>query len=187
VRICLYAGPGAGKSKLAHFIADELGRDGFTLELASEVIKPRAYRLAWPSPWENFTNIMAPQLERERDWIESGVPHIVTDSPIFLQCFYMAARNAKPAIGCLHIARAWEEEHPAVNLYLERHAGGQYQQEGRYQDLKEAQRIDASLKAFLDAEGIECAHFDAFDRAEILKFVREALVEERPTPVRLAA
>lgn len=186
MRVCLYAGPGAGKSKLALFLADQLGITAHAgpIEHVAEVIKPRAYRQQWPSPWENFSAIFAPQLEREREWLESGVSHIVTDSPIFLQCYYMAARNARPAIGCLHLAREWELEHPAINIFLERSSAIGYEQAGRYQDLKDAQRIDDTLKAFLNTEGIDCEHFDAADRPAILAFVTESLREERPTPFR---
>jgi hypothetical protein len=183
----LFSGPGVGKSKLAYFLADQLGREGFNIELSAETIKPRAYRGDWPSPWENFTQILAPQLEQERDWLESGVKHVVTDSPIFLQCFYMAGRNARPTIGCLHLARAWEEEHPAVNVFLVRSDKIQFEQAGRYQDLKESKKIDASLMSFLDTEGVECEFIDAHDRPAILEFIREALRSERPTPFRMAA
>ncbi len=181
MRLNLYAGPGAGKSKLAHFLADQLGRDGYPVELSAEVIKPDAYRGDWPTPWKNFSAIFAKQLDQERVWIESGVKHVVTDSPIFLQCFYMATRNAKPTIGCLHLARAWEEDFPAVNIFLDRSDRIQFEQAGRYQDKKESERIDASLLAFLETEGVECAHFDACDRVGIVQHIRDAIDDERPS------
>ena len=187
MRICLYAGPGAGKSTLAHFLADQLARDGFIVEHSPEVIKPRAYRGDWPSDWENFTDIFAKQMQQEREWLESGVKHVLTDSPIFLQCFYMAGRNAAPTLGCLHLARDWERAHPAVNVYLDRSARIEYEQAGRYQDKKEAERLDASLQAFLASEEVECDHFDAFDRPAILAHVRECLRYERPSPFRAPA
>lgn len=177
MRICLYSGPGCGKSLLASWLFDELRRGGTHVELVQEVIKPRAYRREWPTPWGNL-GIFSEQLDRERDWLESGVTHIVTDSPIFLQCYYLAARNAKPALGCLALAREWEAEHRSLNVFLERSPEIQYQQAGRYQDKKEAEAIDVGIAEFLRAEGVEVYRHDAADRAGLLEHVRYVLAHD---------
>jgi hypothetical protein len=181
MRINLYGGAGIGKSRLSEFLADSIGRAGVPIELVQEAIKPQAYRGEWPTPWGNHT-IFSKQLERERNWLESGVPNVVTDSPIFLQCFYMARVNAPPTLGCLHTAREWEKSYPAFNIMLERSEDIKYQQAGRYQDQKEAEKIDTEIRRFLDGEGVTYTRVTACDRAGILALALAAIRDEKPSP-----
>lgn len=185
MRINLYSGPGVGKSLLAAYLFDSLARCGLRIELTREAIKPMAYRRQVPDDWGN-KDVFDAQLQAERDWLEGGVPHLVTDSPLLLGCYYMAARSAAPTDGCLDHARRWERQHPSLNLFLKRSDLIGYQQAGRYQDRKEADRIDAALAAFLRGEGVEVFQFDAHERNDILDFVRVRLFEADAT-VRTAA
>jgi hypothetical protein len=177
MRVNLFAGPGCGKSLLAAYLYDRLARDGWTVELTREAIKPDAYRKAFSSEWGWNKALFDRQLDRERDWLEAGVAgmHLVTDSPLMLNCFYMADRVPDEAVGCLEHARAWERRHPSVNLFLRRSDRFGYQAAGRYQDKKAAELLDLRVAQFLRNEDIETFEFDAAARDDVVDFLRVRL------------
>jgi hypothetical protein len=175
MRVNLFAGPSAGKSLLAAHLFDRLRQDGFGIELVTEAIKPKAYRGEAPAVWAS-KDVFDEQLRRERDWIYSGVPHLVTDSPVLLQCYYMRHHGVREAAGCLVLARDWCADHPSLDIVLERSPAFAYQQAGRYQDLEGSERIDRELDAFLAGLGVEAARFPAHDREGVFRHVRQALL-----------
>jgi hypothetical protein len=170
MRLCLYGGPGVGKSLLSLHLAERLRRDGYGVELVQEAIKPFAYRGTVPGPW-HIKDIFDEQLRRERDWIYSGVPHLVTDSPLLIQCYYFAAHAQPEAAGCLQLARAWERDHEACHVLLERSPTIAYRAEGRYQDLAAARKIDGEMRAFLESEKVPFVAIDAADRFAIREHI----------------
>lgn len=177
MRVNLYAGPGCGKSLLAAYLYDRLARDGWTVELTREAIKAAAYRRAVPAEWGAEKDVFDEQLRREREWLEAGVPdmHLVTDSPLLLNCFYAADRGAPGVVGCLELAREWEARHPSVNVFLKRSPAFAYAAAGRYQDRKAAELLDSRIAQFLRAERVEAHEFDAADRADVYDFVAARL------------
>lgn len=85
--ICLYGGPGSGKSTTCAGLFYYLKQKGYNCEMNREYIKE------WV--WENRevkhgdqTYFFAKQARKERLYMEAGVEFIITDSPLILTHFY---------------------------------------------------------------------------------------------------
>lgn len=187
MRLNIFGAPGSGKSKLAYWLCDVLAREGVVVELVQEVIKPDAYRGEQPTSWGSFT-VFARQLRRELRWLEAGVPHLVSDSPLWLQAFYQSDAGLPCAAGVRALARAFDADWPQANVFLRRSTAWPYQAAGRYHDAAASDGVARRLADFLKAEGVTAFEYDAGRRLEILAFVQDRLRRDRraavppPTP-----
>jgi tRNA uridine 5-carbamoylmethylation protein Kti12 len=85
--ICLWGGPGTGKTTTAASLFAELKKRGYNAELNREYIKD------WV--WEkrelidgDQVYITAKQARKERIYMKQGLDFIITDSPLSLTTFY---------------------------------------------------------------------------------------------------
>ncbi len=155
-RICLYGGAGIGKSALAAHLYDRMKCLGLKCELVTEAIKPLAYAGRAPTEWENFDNIFAGQLKREREFLEHGVP-VISCSPLWLQAFYMMHHHCLRPLPAVEAAcQAFEEQYPARHIFLKR-GSWVYQQEGRYETEDQAIGIDTEIQEYV----YRCLPFEA--------------------------
>ncbi len=174
MRINLYAGPGAGKSLVAAWLYDRLRIAGVRAELVREAIKPSAYAGKLPGEWEAIDFFTA-QLQAERQWLNVGVPHVVTDSPLLLACYYQAMTDCPEADGCLTHARKFAERHPSVDVFLLRDDGFGYDAAGRYQDEAQSRLIDGEIMTFLVREGVSFVTVPVGDRETLFRVVYDAV------------
>jgi hypothetical protein len=77
---------------------------------------------------------------------------VVTDSPLWLDCYYIRGDKHEFAPEFELIARRMDERWPAVHVFLPRRFP--YQAEGRYQTEAEANAVDACMKDYLRANGV---------------------------------
>lgn len=167
-RINLFAGPGAGKSLTASYLFRQLNISKLHCEQVQEVIKPRAYRGEMPSNWANVTKIFSKQMERERDWLESGVQLVVTDSPLLLQCYYLNLRKCRSVRHLVGLAMDFEEDFPALNIFLRRGNWG-YEAEGRWQSPEEARAMDRDIEQFTQMN-VSLVQWDADDPIGLMEY-----------------
>lgn len=169
MRICLYAGAGAGKSTVAAGLYYFLKCKNYNIELVFEFIKKWAYEGKTPKSFDQ-SYIFGKQLNSEDVFLQCGVKHLVTDSPLMLQVFYAKKYN----FGCWsdlnRTAREFEKTYPSLNIFLSRE-GLQYRQAGRYEDEVTANAVDAELMVFLNEQNIPYKVFPSRDLHGILEYV----------------
>lgn len=173
MRICLYGGPGLGKSTLAAEIFAALKKEGLNVELVREYIKNWAYLDRRPKSFEQ-TYIFAKQMHAEDLLLHSGVPHIVTDSPLYLQCYYSHKYNFPCWKELVGICTQFEREYPAFNIFLGRE-GIPYKEEGRWENYEQAVAVDKEMRDFVTSCGIECHDFNAVNLTAILSLYKSLL------------
>jgi nicotinamide riboside kinase len=152
LRISLFAGPGAGKSTMAAAVYARLKTMHCNVELVQEYIKNWAYE---DRPIKSFDQcyIFAKQMRSEDRLLQSGLEMIVSDSPMFLQCYYADKYNTEFAPELFSIANKFEQEYPAINIFLKRHHC-EYQQKGRYETYEESLVVDAEIQKYLTSKNI---------------------------------
>ncbi len=122
---------------------------GENIELVTEFAKLRVYENRPIRGWD-YISTFAAQHRAEQRFLEGGT-HIVTDSPMLLQCYYARRHDCPVASPLFEITSRWETEYPSCNIVIPMF--GEYQPKGRWQGKAEAQRIDQSMRALLDSEG----------------------------------
>jgi len=157
--ICLYGGPGAGKSTLAAELYTILKKAGHNCELNREYVKE------WV--WEgrkikegDQTYFFAKQSRKERQYIEQNLDFIITDSPLVLTHFYglkydPMERECNTSLIMLqhhHIfckKRGYKVDH----FFVKRN--GAYNTAGRYQSEEEATSYDIEIRQLLASLNIK--------------------------------
>jgi hypothetical protein len=147
--INLLSGPGAGKSIITAEIFAALKRKYITCEISSEYIKKKLREQALKAV-QSQIYIFAKQ-QFQLFTLRDDVQVTVTDSPILLSAIYDSTK-------CEHLRALILKEHHKynnLNYFIERDLGAKYEQEGRYQDLEGAKKVDAMVKIFLNDNNIE--------------------------------
>lgn len=85
--ICLYGGPGTGKSTTAAGLFYKLKSMGFDCEMNREYVKDWVWEGRKIKPGDQ-TYFFAKQSRKERQYMEAGVDFIITDSPLVLTHYY---------------------------------------------------------------------------------------------------
>jgi len=148
-RINLFGGPGVGKSTFAAKLFAHLKREGANVELVQEVVKQWVYEGRKIQPWD-CVGIFAQQFEAEQRLLQNGVDHIITDSPLFLQCIYSKLVHGCPAhLELADIAGRFNRTWPAIN-FLIRRPDVEYDSHGRYQDQEAAKVMDGKIIKMLN-------------------------------------
>lgn len=143
-RICLFAGPGCGKSTAAASIYHILKNKKVSCELVREFIKDWAYDGIHPRSLDQFL-ISSEQIRREDIPLRNGVKYIVTDSPILLSSVY-APPEIAPIIE--DMVKVVDSKYPPLNVFIDRD-DSRFKQEGRFQTLEESKEKDQEIRVLL--------------------------------------
>jgi nicotinamide riboside kinase len=157
-RVCLWGGPGSGKSTSAALVFARLKVAGLNVELVSEYVKAWAYENRKIDLFDQVY-IFAKQQRLEDRVLRTPIQAIVTDSPLLMQCVYAKRYNAPCWQELVKIGKVFDSVYPSVNLLLRR-VHGEYQQLGRYQDFDEAKKIDAEIKTYLEEIDVPYTEID---------------------------
>lgn len=171
-RICLYSGPGAGKSTLALWLTSELRKASLEVELVDEWIKRWAYEKKKIGGWDQ-KHVFNNQLEKEDFFLKHGV-HIVSDSPLLMQIAYMKKYGHDRFMeSCLADTKLFESDYPSINVFLER-GKLPYSSVGRWESYDQALEMDRNIKKIMEDNLNDFYEFDTTEWDEILKevFVR---------------
>lgn len=156
--VCLWGGPGTGKSTTCAGLFNLLKRKGFNAEMNREYVKD------WVWEGRKISNgdqvyITAKQLKKEASYIRQGIDFIITDSPAALTTFYgnKYDKYEKAFGACKQIVKQHHhlcEDHgyKVEHYFLIRTK--KYQQAGRFQDEETAISYDEEIKMFLKDYGI---------------------------------
>lgn len=157
--ICLYGGPGTGKSTICAGLYYKLKLDSFNCEMNREYVKE------WV--WENRaikdgdqTYFFAKQARKERLYIKQNMDFIITDSPLILTHFYgmrydpqEIKYNTSLAMLKNHHGFCKEMKYKVEHFFLNRTK--EYNPEGRLQDKNTALQFDCEMKQMLRDMGIK--------------------------------
>lgn len=161
-RINLFGGPGVGKSTLAAKLFAHLKQEGTNVELVQEVIKQWAYEGRKIQPWD-CVSLFGHQFEAEQRLLQNGVQHIITDSPLLLQCIYAQLIHDCPAYWELAIiSKMFDKTWPAINLFVCRPTTA-YETYGRYETYEAAIKMDEDIENILASHMVQyhCIHPDS--------------------------
>lgn len=149
--LCLYGGPGAGKSTQAAKLYVEAKVRGESVELVREAVKELAWSGRRPSPIEQLC-FLTEQIRRE-SCLLGCAETIITDAPVLLVAFYVGVVEPTFADEALDIARAymgWAESqgHTFEHRRIDREHP--YDATARYSDEDEAVKLDEQISLFFD-------------------------------------
>lgn len=151
--ICLWGGPGTGKSTTCAGVFNMLKKLGYNAEMNREYVKD------WVWEGRDITDgdqvyITCKQLRKERIYIQNNLDFIVTDSPAALSVFYgqLYDKYERNNQACRDIVRQHHElckdkGYKVEHYFLRRMK--EYQQAGRREDEKTAREFDDRIKQFL--------------------------------------
>lgn len=151
-----FAGPGAGKTTAAFYIACELKKRGYVTEYVPEYAK----ELVWEKNYllingsvANQQKLLAEQ-KRRIDRLNGQVEFVVTDSPLLLNYIYLDKSVGSEATE-KYLKNVLKEhnQYQNFNLIVLRD-NKRYEKAGRLQDIEESIKIDNEIKNLLDDCGI---------------------------------
>ena len=147
--ICLYGGPGTGKSTTAAHLFALLKQRGANTELVTEYVKNWVWEGREIKPGDQYY-LFAKQSRLERMKFKD-VDITITDSPVWLSSIYERKFEPEP-----HICGALIDKHVGVaksmgvqhkHVFLKRCKP--YDKSGRYQTEEEAKEIDKEIWDYL--------------------------------------
>jgi nicotinamide riboside kinase len=167
--INLIGGPGIGKSILASDTFSSLKKEYITCEISHEYIK-RKLREKAVKVTQDQIYIFGKQQFQLFGMIDD-VLVIVTDSPILLSAIYPIDQEKCPLLRGLIL-----KEYLSYNnmmYFIERDENAQYENEGRYQDLEGAKKVDMHVKKFLEDNKIEYHTIKGIGSESLSKIVQD--------------
>jgi hypothetical protein len=169
--ICLYGGPGTGKSTTAAHIFALLKQGGINAELVSEYVKEWAWEGRHVLPGDQYY-FLAKQSRRERIRFKD-VDVMVTDSPVWLSAVYEQEHEPEPHVAQVlvdkHVAIAKEAGFEHKHVFLRRVKP--YNPKGRWQTEGEAKDIDEKILEYLKRLNLSYIMCDA-DTEAAAKIIR---------------
>lgn len=145
----IIGGPGVGKSILVAEIFAALKRQYVSCDMSLEYIK-RKIREKAIKVTENQVYLYAKQ-QFQIYTMKDDVDVIVTDSPAMLCAVY----DKEQCSMLKGLALKELNSYNNMTYFIERDKSKDYEQEGRYQDLQGAKKVDKKVKKFLDENKIE--------------------------------
>ena len=178
MRISLWSGAGAGKSTTACYVYSRLKQQNYKIELVREYIKKWAYEGKVPKSYDQLY-IFGKQLNAEDSLLQSGVEHLITDSPLLMQVFYARKYDFPCWQQLIEIGKSFEAVQPSLNIFLDRD-GLDYEKEGRYETEPEAKAVDEEMQAYMDQFVGEYKVLKSKDLDSIVEYIDSALTGKLP-------
>jgi len=145
----IIGGPGTGKSILTSEIFAELKRRFISAEISPEYIKKKI-REGSLKAVQSQIYIFGKQ-QYQLFTMKDEVDVIVTDSPFILSSVYDVTNCNELRALVMKEFNKYEN----MTYYIERDTNIPYEQEGRYQDINGAKKVDTTVKDFLFKNNIE--------------------------------
>lgn len=147
--ICLYGGPGVGKSTLAAELFAKFKKEGKSIELVREYVKDWAWEGREIKEYDQFY-ITAKQFRAE-SLLYGKVDYIITDSPVLLGPFYERAFHKTETMlsSVLGMMQKAVQNGVTYHHFVLPRAKA-YVPDGRYQTEEEAHWLDTIMPKFLE-------------------------------------
>lgn len=152
--VCLWGGPGTGKSTTCAGLFHKLKTLGYNCEMNREYIKEWVWEKRNILPGDQVY-ITAKQARREVIYMREGLDFIISDSPLALSTFYGGKYDKFEQLG--QAAKAIVHQHHQIckhfgykveHFFLMRTKA--YNQAGRNEDEATARAYDVEIKEFLE-------------------------------------
>lgn len=157
--VCLYGGPGCGKSTTCAGLFYKLKILGFECEMNREVIKEWVWENRSPKDGDQ-SYFFAKMARRERIYMDNELDFIITDSPLILCHFYglkfdkfEQMTNTSLSMLKAHHAYAISKGYKTDHFLIKRTKP--YSQAGRYQTEEQAKEIDCEVEGILNSMNIK--------------------------------
>lgn len=168
--VCFWGGPGTGKSTTSAATFALLKKKGYDCEMSREYVKDWVWeKRDIKTGDQNY--IFAKQSRKERQYVESGLDYIISDSPLALCIMYgrIYDRYEKEFKTCelmlkQHHAFCKDHGYKTEHIFLQRKK--KYNPNGRYQTEDEAKAIDEQCRTFLNELGINFTEIACEDECE---------------------
>ena len=166
-----FGGPGIGKSTQSAGLFTEMKKRHMDVELTYEFPKV----VAWE---ENFSAIkdqfyITANQHRNISRLYGKVRYIIVDSPIILGLIYKDRYNDKPEYPAMFYDESYDvfilslfKKYDSLNIFLNRN-DSTYNQNGRFQDLKESKEIDEEIKQKLTVNNIPFIEFGVHENTAV--------------------
>jgi len=153
--VCLYGGPGTGKSTTAAALFSALKYLNKDVELVREYIKDWIWEGRSVLPQDQFY-LLAKQARRERILLQHN-DYIVTDSPLYVNAYYESVYEEPPYLGQMLIKKhtRFANQHGFEHLHVFLGRLKPYNPRGRFQNEEQARSIDDSLRDYLTGQGVD--------------------------------
>jgi SpoVK/Ycf46/Vps4 family AAA+-type ATPase len=152
--VCLYGGPGTGKSTTAAALFASLKYKSLNVELVREYIKDWVWEGRKVLPQDQFY-LLAKQARKEKILFEEN-DYIITDSPLHVGAFFEQRHEQAPFIAPIVIQKhhSYAKEHgfEHVHVFLKRIKP--YNSKGRFETEEQAQQVDKDMAKFLTDQGV---------------------------------
>ncbi len=175
-RICLYGGPGSGKSTLSAWLFAKLKQKSLNIEFVEEYIKFWALTDKVPVTFDQVY-IFGKQIYKEFNILRRGVRAIIAEAPLLLNTYYAKKLGMPGWENLRNIAMDFEENYPAIHICLGR-LNSTYQNLGRYYTVEESYIIDKEIEEMLTAEIKDFVSFNVQNQDLILEHICEKIDEK---------
>lgn len=157
---------------MASFAFSEMKKKGINVALIGEFVKRWAYLGRVPTGFDQVY-LFGKQLHYEHELLNAKVPFIVSDCPILHICSF-ARKNRLPFYQELvNITMQYEEAYPGLHIFLNRVVP--YQDEGRYETIEEAVKLDELMLGVLNENMPNFVRFRGDDQTGVVKFVLDKI------------
>jgi nicotinamide riboside kinase len=175
-RICLYGGPSTGKSTTASGLFAQMKMAEYSVEFVQEYIKFWTF-LKRPPVGFDQVYVFGKQVYQEDVTLRSGVRLIVTDCPLWVTAYYAYRNQTIGNQELLEIARKFEEEYPALHIFLKRDEDVSFKAKARFHNEEESKAIDLDMEDFMSKE-VDYHILPTKDIDAVFGFVKERLDNE---------
>ena len=151
--VCLYGGPGTGKSTMCAGVYHAAKSQGLNAEMNREYVKDWVWEGRTIRPGDQ-TYLFAKQARRERQFMQEDLDLIVTDSPLIMTHYYGLKYdkfeqefNTSLHMLAQHHAICKSYGYKVEHIFLERVKP--YNDAGRFQTEEEAKQVDREVLEML--------------------------------------
>jgi len=163
----LISGPGTGKSILASELFSYFKKNNVTCDVSWEYIKKKLREKSLKAI-ESQIYIFGKQ-QFQLFTMRDEVDVIITDSPLILSVIYDKTE-------CKSLKDLVLKEFNSYNnmvYFIERDENVKYEQEGRYQDLEGAKKVDEKVKSFLIENNIPYKTIKGIGKKSIKTIIKD--------------
>lgn len=175
--INFFGGPGIGKSTQASGLFTEMKKKHMDVEITYEFPKIIAWEENYLAIKDQFY-ITANQ-HRNISRLYNKVKYVIVDSPIILGLIYKDRYSVEPEYPAMFYDESFDifilnlfKKYESLNILLTRN-DSVYDENGRFQDLKEAKEIDDDIRNRLITNNIPFLEFPVHDKThvDIFKYI----------------
>lgn len=170
-------GPGSGKSTFAYRLMAHFKTHGISCEYTGEYAKEKV----WDDHLKIFDNqlLVFAQQQHRLHRLVGKVEYIITDSPLVQFVYYLNEFTPDHEKGSDRFLAfkilIWAEFHSFTNINFFMQRPSEFSNEGRYQDVKKALKIDSEMREVLETGEVPYVHLhcESSSMDDVTRYIRE--------------